>query len=59
MIYMTQLLQNENESDYVDEGDNEADWKKICQEEGIDITSGKGEPVEEAVEHDDAPTNKK
>ena len=56
---MTQLLQNENESDYVDEGDDEADWKKICQEEGIDITSGKGEHVEEAVEHDDAPANEK
>ena len=26
---------------------------------GIDITSGKGEPVEEAVEHDDAPANEK
>ena len=31
MIYMTQLLQNENESDYVDEGDDKANWKKICQ----------------------------
>ena len=44
----------------VDEGDDKADWKKICQEEGIDITSGKGEPIEEAVEEcDDAPTNEK
>ena len=45
MIYMTQLLQNESETDYdVDEGKEEAEWKKICEEEGIDITLGEGEP---------------
>ena len=51
LIYMTQLLQNESETDYdVDEGEEEAEWKKICEEEGINITSGEGEPQVEALE---------
>ena len=44
MIYMTQLLQNENISDYVDEGDDEADWKKICQEEALTLHQAKASP---------------
>ena len=35
---MAQLLQNESESDY-DEGKDIAEWKQICEEQGIDVTS--------------------
>ena len=55
MIYMTQLLQAKSETDYdVDEGQEEAEWKKI------DITLGEGEPQEEALEdHEDNPADDK
>ena len=61
MIYMTQLLQNESETDYdVDEGEEEAEWKKICEEEGITITSGEGKPQEKPLEDpEDDPANNK
>ena len=39
---MAQLLQNE--SDY-NEGKDIAEWKWICEEQGIDVTSGEGEPT--------------
>ena len=41
---MAQLLQNESESDY-DEGKDIAEWKRICEEQGIDVTSGEGKPA--------------
>ena len=41
---MAQLLQNESESDY-DEGKDIAEWKRICEEQGIEVTSGEGEPA--------------
>ena len=41
---MAQLLQNESESDY-DEGKDIAEWKRICEEQCIDVTSGEGEPA--------------
>ena len=41
---MAQLLQNESESDY-DKGKDIAEWKPICEEQGIDVTSGEGEPA--------------
>ena len=41
---MAQLLQNESETDY-DEGKDIAEWKRICEEQGIDVTSGEGEPA--------------
>ena len=41
---MAQLLQNENESNY-DEGKDIAEWKQICEEQGIDVTSGEGKPA--------------
>ena len=41
---MAQLLQNESESDY-DEGKDIAEWKRICEEQGIDVTSGEDEPA--------------
>ena len=54
---MAQLLQNESESDY-DEGKDIAEWKRICEEQGIDVTSGEGEPAgpsEVDEDPDDAP----
>ena len=54
---MAQLLQNESESDY-DEGKDIAESKWICEEQGIDVTSGEGEPAgpsEVDEDPDDAP----
>ena len=39
---MAQLLQNE--SDY-NVGKDIAEWKWICEEQGIDVTSGEGKPT--------------
>ena len=53
MIYINQLLQNESETDYdIDEGVEEAEWKEICKEQGIELTLGEGEPQEELLEDD-------
>ena len=54
---MAQLLQNESESDY-DEGKDIDEWKRICEEQGIGVTSGEGEPTgpsEVDEDPDDAP----
>ena len=54
---MAQLLQNESESDY-DEGKDITEWKWICEEQGIDVTSGEGKPTgpsEVDEDPDDAP----
>ena len=45
MIYLTQLLQNESEIHYdVDKGVEEAEFKEICKEQGIELTLGKVGP---------------
>ena len=41
---MAQLLQNESESDY-NEGKDIAEWKRICEEQGIHVTSGESKPA--------------
>ena len=38
MIYITQHLQNESETDHdIDKGVEEAEWKEICKEQGIEL----------------------
>ena len=49
MTYITQLLQNESETHY-DIDEEVEELKETCKEQGIELTLGEDEPLEDDAE---------